>query len=460
MLRLAPASLAEAQPRTGVEALPAVTRNQPDSSIINALQSKLPSGLDVWHTASQAPLVRTFKFETSQPGDINASFSGWTAFTAGEKAIARAVLAEYEAIINIDFVETTGSDADLSLGLVQMSDGGLGGYRMAYSYNGSGITSKSFDSFAVVNRNLDLDTIDGRSVLVHEIGHALMLKHPGPYGGSSAPYLPARFDNNKYSVMSYNSNPDTGSDSGRLMLYDIAALQARFGANLAYRTGDDVYTGPNGPIDAIWDAGGTDMINGGGYGGALKIDLRDGRFSSLGDKDNFAIAYGVIIENATGGGAGDTITGNDWRNVLSGNGGGDRLYGLKRGDTIDGGEGNDRLYGGDGNDELTGGGGGDRFVFDARLDSTKNVDTITDFGAGDVIALDRDVFTAFTRAGGLKAGAFHAGPTAHDGDDRIVYDDATGNLFYDRNGSDAGGAKLFARLATGLDLSAGDFVVI
>src|SRR5690606_33915536 len=113
----------------------------------------------------------------------------------------------------------TGSDADLSLGLVQMSDGGLGGYRMAYSYNGSGITSKSFDSFAVVNRNLDLDTIDGRSVLVHEIGHALMLKHPGPYGGSSAPYLPSRFDNNKYTVMSYNSNPDTGSDSGRLMLY-------------------------------------------------------------------------------------------------------------------------------------------------------------------------------------------------------------------------------------------------
>ena len=48
------------------------------------------------------------------------------------------------------------------------------------------------------------------------------------------------------------------------MLYDIAALQARFGANMTTRTGNDVYNGPNGNIQAIWDAGGVDTISGSG----------------------------------------------------------------------------------------------------------------------------------------------------------------------------------------------------
>ena len=62
--------------------------------------------------------------------------------------------------------------------------------------------------------------------------------------------------------------------------------------------------------------------------------------------------------------------------------------------------------------------------------------------------------------GGLKAKFFHVGAKAHDGNDRIVYDDSSGKLFYDANGKDKGGTVTFAVLSPGLDLTAGDFGVI
>lgn len=84
---------------------------------------------------------------------------------------------------------------------------------------------------------------------------------------------------------------------------------------------------------------------------------------------NVSIAYGVTIEDATGGSARDLLWGNEVANVLSGLGGNDVLNGF---------EGNDTLIGGTGTDTLTGGAGDDVFVF-ANDGST---DTITDFQSG------------------------------------------------------------------------------
>ena len=52
------------------------------------------------------------------------------------------------------------------------------------------------------------------------------------------------------------------------------------------------------------------------------------------------------------------------------------------------------------------------------------------------------------------------GSTAQDADDRIIYSQATGQLFYDADGNGAGAAIQFATLGTGLALSASDFTVI
>jgi serralysin len=74
--------------------------------------------------------------------------------------------------------------------------------------------------------------------------------------------------------------------------------------------------------------------------------------------------------------------------------------------------------------------------------------------------LDHNVFTALA-SGGLPAGAFVVGTAAADADDRILYDTATGALFYDSDGTGAAAAIQFATLSSKpLTLAAGDFLVI
>ena len=77
---------------------------------------------------------------------------------------------------------------------------------------------------------------------------------------------------------------------------------------------------------------------------------------------NFSIAYGVTIENATGGSGRDLLWGNEVANALKGMGG------------------NDVLQGYEGNDVLTGGDGSDIFVY--GVPDTHGTDTITDFATG------------------------------------------------------------------------------
>lgn len=91
--------------------------------------------------------------------------------------------------------------------------------------------------------------------------------------------------------------------------------------------------------------------------------------------DNFSIAYGVTIENATGGSARDLLWGNAVANVLKGMAGDDVLNGF---------EGADTLYGG---------GGNDTFQF-AHLE---HGDQIMDWNAGDKIDLTKlDANSAIT----------------------------------------------------------------
>src|SRR5436190_113030 len=117
------------------------------------------------------------------------------------------------------------------------------------------------------------------------------------------------------------------------------------------------------------------------------------------------------------------------------------------------------LNGGAGADYLMGYGGSDNFAFTTALGGG-NIDQIADFNAAaDTILLDDAVFAALP-AGALNANAFVVGTTAQDSTDRIVYDSATGNLYYDADGSGAGAAVLFATLVGHPTITASDFTVI
>ena len=135
------------------------------------------------------------------------------------------------------------------------------------------------------------------------------------------------------------------------------------------------------------------------------------------------------------------------------------LAGNELGNVIYGSVGANTISGKGGLDILFGYSGADRFVFDTSP-TGGNYDYVADFEAGvDKIVLDNAVFTALAD-GALSSGAFRTGTAAADADDRIVYDPQSGALFYDSDGSGAGGAVLVAMLAAGLPLQASDFAII
>jgi serralysin len=256
----------------------------------------------------------------------------------------------------------------------------------------------------------------------HEIGHALGLKHP--HEGN--PIMSAAHNAWEFTIMSYNSSPtsggpysNTGEQPQSLMMYDIRALQAMYGASFSLNSSNTTYTfskttgemfvkdgsqvnpiGQGTPFAnrifrTIWDGNGVDTYDFNNYTTKLSIDLSPGKWSDLdvggtaqkawldnrGTSPFLNYAQGHVynalqigsdlrslIENAVGGSNDDKIYGNIVGNSLQGNAGNDSIYGFEGNDYIDGGQGNDSLIGGgtpsgsDGANLIFGGDGNDVIV--------------------------------------------------------------------------------------------------
>ncbi len=225
---------------------------------------------------------------------------------------------------------------------------------------------------------------------IHELGHALGLKHGHETGGPGNTALQSQYDQMAYSIMTYKSyenGPTTGYTNETngyaqtFMMYDIAALQTMYGANFNTNSGNTTYTwspttgemfingvgqgapGGNRIFMTIWDGNGVDTYDFSNYTTNLTVNLNPGSFSitsstQLANLGSGHFAPGNIfnalqyngdvrslIENANGGSGNDRITGNAADNVLNGNNGSDTLLGGLGADTLNGGSGIDILIG-------------------------------------------------------------------------------------------------------------------
>ena len=84
----------------------------------------------------------------------------------------------------------------------------------------------------------------------------------------------------------------------------------------------------------------------------------------------------------------------------------------------------------------------------------------TGAGISDRIELAQAFFAGIGLAGALDETAFALGGAAGDADDRIVYDDTTGTLYFDADGARSGVMVPFAVLVGAPALSHDDIFVI
>ena len=275
--------------------------------------------------------------ETGTDAFAEASADTFSAFNAGQINIARETMTLWDDLINIKFKETKSGDADITFG--NTDTGGAqayaylpfgniydADYKALYDFNKIGKLSGDvwIDGFVSSNFSPLTNSYYAKTTIVHEVGHALGLSHPGDYDalddndGDGVPdpitYKNDAFfaqDSRQYSIMSYFDAYETGAQhidftllnfayAATPLIHDIATIQRIYGADPTTRTGNTVYgfnatagraefdfTQNTRPIVAIYDAGGNDTIDFSGWSTPSTIDLNPGAFSSGGGAAKF-----------------------------------------------------------------------------------------------------------------------------------------------------------------------------
>lgn len=211
--------------------------------------------------------------------------------------------------------------------------------------------------------------------------------------------------------------------------------------------------------NAYW-LNGNDVVNGSvyadvlaGFAGNDTVSGNNGNDQLNGWSGDDYLDGGAGFDTLVGGEGNDELSGAMNGDVLSGGLGNDLLRAGNGLDSVDGGEGNDVILGALGTDTLTGGAGNDVFKFTTALDGRINIDTITDYQVGvDQIQLSSSIFTAFANQVGQTVGL----------NQYITYNQSTGALSYDADGSGGAPALEFAIIGTSShpSLAADHFLIV
>ena len=136
-----------------------------------------------------------------------------------------------------------------------------------------------------------------------------------------------------------------------------------------------------------------------------------------------------------------------------------KYVGTDLGDKIVGSATNAHVYGGLGSDTFSGSSGVEYIHFDTAI-GNGDADTLLLFNSmKDKVVLHHDIFEQIG-VGTLTSTAFVKGTTAADADDRIIYDSATGSLYYDADGSGSAQQILFAHITPTSGFGAANFVIM
>jgi hypothetical protein len=310
------------------------------------------------------------------------------------------ILAEFEAVADLFFHFTTDPNADIRFAQATQIDYGPGGNVLHVP----GTLPGTAEALALVkgpapgsdhyvrgdvwfsqgqpasagtnNSTPTLGDFVYTATFMHELGHALGLKHGHETAvahGITFPQLPDDHDSQEYSIMTYNTYPNVQANANdyptTLMVADIAALQYMYGPNTTTNSADTTYrwsdtTGElfindvgqgerssnrNTIFMTVWDPNGFDTYDLSNYTNDVQIDLRPGQWTTtsvaqLADlntnnpgvnmaRGNIANALlyqgntASLIENAFSGSGDDTIMGNEAHNMFNAGGGHDTVDG-------------------------------------------------------------------------------------------------------------------------------------
>lgn len=314
--------------------------------------------------------------------------------------------------------------------------------------NGTGNTQKN-----IITGNAGSNTLDGGGGIDTLIG-----------GGGDDVYI-VRDIKNKVTEKKDEGHDRIDTTVNKYSIAKLAEIE-----DLAFIGGDDAHLTGNAKSNALIGSTGNDTLDGGkgvdrmtgGEGDDVYIiddfldsivELEDEGY----DKAFSSVTYTLsayIEELVLTGKAHINGTGNNQDNLLIGNNGNNSLAGF---------DGNDIIDGLGGNDAYLGGAGNDIFRLSTAPNAKSNVKTIVDFVQGeDAVEINAGAFKwKDVPLGALLAENFgsNADGVAETETQRLVYNNTTGQLFYDADGSGRGKAVLVAVFENAPDLQHTDITL-